>query len=55
MKTCPGCPYPGKCRAAGKCLKQKKDSKKMGRANKRSPKNPMNSESTGRSSVTKDY
>ena len=32
MKTCEKCPYPGKCRAVGKCLKQKKDSKKMGKA-----------------------
>lgn len=55
MKTCEKCPYPGKCRAVGKCLKQKKDPKKMGRSNKKNPKHPMNSERTGSSSVTKDY
>ena len=31
FKTCSSCPYPGKCRAAGKCLKQKKDAKTMGK------------------------
>lgn len=31
MKTCATCPFPGKCRAAGKCLAGKKDSKKMGK------------------------
>lgn len=30
MKTCPSCPYPGKCKAAGKCLKAPKDNKTMG-------------------------
>ena len=34
MKTCSGCPFPGKCRAVGKCLKQKKDAKTMGNAKK---------------------
>ena len=34
MKTCSGCPFPGKCRGAGKCLKQKKDAKTMGNAKK---------------------
>lgn len=23
FKACPGCPSPGKCKAAGKCLKSK--------------------------------
>ena len=55
FKTCSSCPVPGKCRALGKCFKQKKDPKKMGRSNKKNPKHPMNSERTGRSSVTKDY
>ena len=27
MKTCPTCPSPGKCKAAGKCLKQVKSDK----------------------------
>lgn len=30
MKTCPSCPYPGKCKAAGKCLRKPKDNKTMG-------------------------
>jgi hypothetical protein len=24
FKTCPGCPTPGKCKAAGKCMKGEK-------------------------------
>lgn len=31
MKTCSTCPHPAKCRSAGKCLKQSKTSKKMGK------------------------
>ena len=32
MKTCPTCPYPGKCKAAGKCLNPPKGTgKKMGK------------------------
>lgn len=34
MKTCAGCPTPGKCRAAGKCLNPKKSTKTMGNGNK---------------------
>ena len=30
MKPCASCPYPGKCKAVGKCLKAGKDSKTMG-------------------------
>ena len=29
MKTCASCPTPGKCKAAGKCLKGDKATKKM--------------------------
>lgn len=32
MKTCPSCPTPAKCRAAGKCLNPKKTSKTMGKS-----------------------
>lgn len=28
FKTCPGCPTPGKCKAAGKCLLHRSHSKK---------------------------
>lgn len=31
FKTCADCPYPGKCRGAGKCLRPKKQSKTMGK------------------------
>ena len=31
MTPCKSCPYPGKCRAAGKCLKQGKSTKTMGK------------------------
>ncbi len=31
MKTCSTCPHPAKCRSAGKCLKQSKSSKTMGK------------------------
>ena len=32
MKTCADCPYPGKCRGAGKCLRPKKQTKTMGKS-----------------------
>jgi hypothetical protein len=28
FKPCPGCPTPAKCKAAGKCMKKEKKSKK---------------------------
>lgn len=30
MTPCKSCPYPGKCKAAGKCLNPPKGSKTMG-------------------------
>ena len=34
MTPCKSCPYPGKCKAVGKCLNQKKDTKTMGKSGK---------------------
>lgn len=31
MTPCKSCPYPGKCKGAGKCLAQAKTTKKMGK------------------------
>lgn len=31
MTPCKSCPYPGKCKAAGKCLAQAKTTKTMGK------------------------
>lgn len=31
MTPCKSCPYPGKCRGAGKCLNPPKSSKTMGK------------------------
>jgi len=31
FKTCSNCPTPAKCREAGKCMKQPKTSKTMGK------------------------
>lgn len=32
FKACADCPYPGKCRGAGKCLRPKKQTKTMGKS-----------------------